>query len=426
MWRVLEDEANHAGRKSGFIKRKRTLTGASFVQSLVFGYLANASSTTDEIRQAAATLGVDITRQGLDKRFSAESAACLKQVLEATVKEVFKADPVDVDILKRFEGVHLFDSSTIILPSSLSDMFAGCGGSNDTNTQASVKVCIDFDLLTGALDGPIIQSGRVHDRQALGKHSHLEAGSLWMADLAYFKLDDFEQMTIENRYFLSRFKIRTKLFTVEGEPLELATWLKKTSDHEIDMPIKLGKKHRLSCRLMAVRVPNEVAKQRRKRLREEARKRGQGVSRERLALVHWTIYVTNVPQALLSVEEALVLGRSRWQVEMLFKLWKSDGLIDESRSENPWHILTEFYAKLIAMIIQHWLFLIELWDHPERSLHQASQVMKKHAFHLASVFHRVDELYRAIQIIQRCLTGCRMSKCKSKHHTYELWIKFNS
>ena len=71
---------------------------------------------------------------------------------------------------------------------------------------------------------------------------------------------------------------------------------------------------------------------------------------------------------------------------MLFKLWKSEGEIDESRSENPWHILTEFYAKMIAMIIQHWIFLTELWDHPERSLHQASQVIKKHAFHLMSVF----------------------------------------
>jgi Transposase DDE domain len=425
MWRVLKDEADYAGRESGFIKRKRKLSGASFVQSLVFGYLANPSATTDEIRQAAATLDIDITRQGLDKRFTPESANCLKLVLEATVKEVFKAKPVAVDILKRFESVHLFDSSRITLPDSLSGLFEGCGGSVDTNTQASLKICVDFDLLRGALDGPLLQAGREHDRQALSRHQALKAGSLWIADLAYFKLDEFEQMELEKRYYLSRLKTRTKLFTVDGEPLDLVTCLKSTSANEIDRAIKLGKTHRLSCRLIAVRVPKQVAQQRRKRLREQARKSGRVVSRERLALVHWTIYVTNVPPALLSVEEALVLGRSRWQVEMLFKLWKSDGQIDESRSENPWHILTEFYAKMIAMVIQHWLFLIELWDHPERSLHQASQVIKKHAFHLASVFHRVDELHRAIQTIQRCLAGCRMTKCKSKRHTYELWLKFN-
>ena len=106
---------------------------------------------------------------------------------------------------------------------------------------------------------------------------------------------------------------------------------------------------------------------------------------------------------------------------MLFKLWK----IDESRSADPWHILTEFYAKLLAMVIQHWLFLTELWEHPERSWHQASQVIQKHALHLASVFQRFDDLCPAISVIQRCLAGCRMTKCKNKRHTYELWLDFN-
>ena len=425
MWKVLTVEASHAGRESGFIKRKRKLTGASFVQSLVFGYLAKPSATTDEIRQAAATLGVEITRQGLDKRYSLESVNCMEMVLARAVQQVFKAAPVAVDILKRFNGVHLVDSSTIVLPNSLSDIWQGCGGKSETNTQSSVKICVDIDLLTGALDGPIMQSGREHDRQALSKHRSLPIGSLLIADLAYFKIDEFVQIEAEKRYYLSRLKARTKLFTSGGEPLDLVTFLTELSEDEIDCDIQLGQKHRLDCRLIAVRVPDEVAKERRKRLYEEARKKTQAVSQERLALIHWTIYVTNVARDLLSVEEALVLGRSRWQVEMLFKLWKSDGEIDESRSQNPWHVLTEFYAKMIAMIIQHWLFLIELWDHPERSLHQASQVIKKHAFHLASVFHSFDELCRAITVIQRCLAGCRMTKCKNKRHTYELLLQFN-
>ena len=33
--------ADHAAHHSGFIRRKRTLTGAAFVQSLVFGWLGN-------------------------------------------------------------------------------------------------------------------------------------------------------------------------------------------------------------------------------------------------------------------------------------------------------------------------------------------------------------------------------------------------
>ena len=425
MRHVLIEAANDAGRASGFIKRKRKLTGASFVQSLVFGYLAKPTATTDEMRQAAATLGVAITRQGLDKRFGRASANCLERVLAAAVQQVIQAGAVDVDLLKRFKGVHLVDSSTIVLPDSLRAVWPGCGGNRETNTQAAVKICVDLDLVTGVLEGPILQAGRDHDRRALPKQRDLGTGSLRIADLAYFSLDDFAQMQHEKRYYLTHLKVRTSLFTAEGVPLDLVAWLAEETADEIDWEIRLGREQPLDCRLIAVRVPDEVAEERRQRLNEEARQKGQAVSQERLALIHWTIYVTNVPTDRLSIEEALVLGRSRWQVEMLFKLWKSDGQIDESLSQNPWHVLTEFYAKMIAMIIQHWLFLTELWDHPERSLHQASQVVKKHAFHLASVFHSFDELCRAISVIQRCLAGCRMSKCKSKRHTYELWLQFN-
>ena len=71
---------------------------------------------------------------------------------------------------------------------------------------------------------------------------------------------------------------------------------------------------------------------------------------EAWALAAWTVYVTNVPVALLSLDEALVLARCRWQIELLFKLWKQEGRIDESRSEQPWRVLCEVYAKLLGMV----------------------------------------------------------------------------
>lgn len=425
MWRVLNEEALYAGRVSGFVKRKRKLTGASFVQSLVFGYLAEPSASNAELGQAAASIGVAISRQELEQRFSPASAACLEMVLAASVRQVLYAQPVDVDLLKRFGAVRIVDSSSIRLPDSLGSIWQGSGGSSPKNTQAAVKICVDIDLVTACLDGPLLQSGCVHDRQALARHRPYEAGSLRIGDLAYFSVADFAAMQGDGAYYLSRLKAGTDVFSLKGEALVLREGLPSSLTEEVDWDILLGQEERLPCRLLAQRVPDAVAAERRERLRHEARRKGQTVSQERLDLCDWTIYVTNVPRDLLTVADAFVLGRSRWQIEILFKLWKSDGGIDESRSANPWHILTEFYAKLIAMIIQHWLFLSELWEHPERSLHQASQVVRKQAFHLASVFQDFDRLCLAIQTIQRALAGCRMTKCKSKRHTYELWLQFN-
>ena len=87
-----------------------------------------------------------------------------------------------------------------------------------------------------------------------------------------------------------------------------------------------------------MRVPQDVADTRRRCLRAAARAKGRQVSATRLALAAWTIFVTNVPVERLTLREALVLGRMRWQIELLFKLWKSHGRVDESRSTKPWRI----------------------------------------------------------------------------------------
>jgi hypothetical protein len=90
-----------------------------------------------------------------------------------------------------------------------------------------------------------------------------------------------------------------------------------------------------------VRVPQDVAETRRRRLRKAARDTGRQVRATRLALAAWTLFVTHVPAERLPLREALVLGRMRWPIALLFKLWKSQGHVDESRRTTPWRILCE-------------------------------------------------------------------------------------
>jgi hypothetical protein len=131
--------------------------------------------------------------------------------------------------------------------------------------------------------------------------------------------------------------------------------------------------------LIAVKVDDQVAEKRKRKLREYARRKHVVLSEKRLQFEHWTLLLTNAPQDLLSLVEVCALYRLRWQIELLFRLWKTYTFIDESESKNPWRILTEVYAKLIAVLIQHWLILVSVWHIPGKSIVQASLTIQKFA-----------------------------------------------
>jgi len=172
--------------------------------------------------------------------------------------------------------------------------------------------------------------------------------------------------------------------------------------------------------LLAVRVPQEVADQRRRQLHEYARKKQVPLSDERLAWADWTVLITNVPVERLTLPEALTLLRVRWQIELLFKLWKSQAKIDEWRSQNPWRILCDIYAKLIGLAMSQWLYAVCLWPYPDRSLFQAAKIVQAWAMALTLAFHDCDQLLKTVTMLATCLTqGCRQQKRRAHPATFQ-------
>ena len=87
-----------------------------------------------------------------------------------------------------------------------------------------------------------------------------------------------------------------------------------TIQEVLELGVLVGAQTRIPARLIAQKVPDDVVKQRRERLEEEAEDKGQPVSPEQWELAQWTIVITNVPTSRLSLPEALVLMRLRWQI----------------------------------------------------------------------------------------------------------------
>jgi len=177
-----------------------------------------------------------------------------------------------------------------------------------------------LNYTTGQLEGPVVQSGCQHDRSTPYGPEGEPAGSLHLADLGYFSLAELLQRQERGHY-----KIGTVLYTPEGEHLDLLQWLTQEVTTCVERPVLLGSQERILVRLIAFRVPQEVADRRRQRLREYVRKKGVTPKRETLFLTGWTILLTNVPEEMMTPDEALVMAGVRWQVEILFRVRNLSG-----------------------------------------------------------------------------------------------------
>lgn len=421
---VLTVVADEAAVAVGFIRRRRVLTGALFVQTLVMGWLARPEATLHQLTQTLAARGASISPQGLAQRFGPEAVALLARVVAAAVSTMTTTGGVEAPLLRRFAGgVWVLDCTTIRLPDVLAGVWRGCGGRTGRGTQAALKLQVRLDLAGGGLEGPVLLDGRTQDKAGPLHTAPLPREALLLADLGFWSLERLRVLGASGAYWLSRLEPHTGVGTAADARLDLPRLLAQAATTTVEAAVWLGVSARLPARLLAKHAPQAVADARRRKLRAAAKRDGKAPPQATLALAGWTVYVTNVPPERLSLADVFVLGRARWQVELLFKLWKQEGHLATSRSADPWRVLCEVYAKLIAVVIQHWLLLLGCWQRPDRSLVRAAQTVREHAVCLLRALGQPERLVEEVAAITRCLgVGCRVASRKTHPSAYQLWL----
>lgn len=413
MQAIFTDRADQLGRETGFIKRERNWSGSSFVQALVFGWLGTSDARLETLSQSAANVKVQISRQGIQQRFTPQAARFLEAVLYESIEQVIASNPVDTTLLKRFSGVYVMDSTVLILPDALSEIWQGCQGS-------ALKIAVCWELLTGQLIEVHLHDAKEHDQKAPMQNMSLPSNAIRLADLGFFKLDVLKQLDDSGSLWVTRYKGGTNLYDTDGQALDLLHVLEAQGDAKLDRIVYVGAKQAIRCRLVAERIPDDKLKQRQEQLKRwESRKQKQA-SPLRWALLAWSIYLTNASPEQLNTEEVMLMAGVRWQIELLFKLWKDCVDIDDWRTEHVWRILCEVYAKLIACIVQHWLMLAGGVYALDRSMTQAAPAIRQWAWSLAYALSDWQRLCEDIAHLASILaTTCKISFSASSPPTFQ-------
>lgn len=412
--------AEEVGQATGVIVRKRKFTALSLARTFVLGFLRNPEASDEELARIAVQCGADVTPQAVDQRHSPKLVAFLKELFCRATKLVVGSDKALAPLLERFTSVIVMDSSTIGLPDSVRQEYAGCGGSHGGGA-AALKLQTELDLRSGAVTHVEIEPGRSPDGATSRQHVRRGPGSLRITDLGYFSLAVFAAMTQAGEYFLSRLQYPTGVMLPDGEAVELLGWLSAGTRPFVDRMVRLGQDHRFLCRLIAWRLPQEQADRRRQKLRQESRhKYGKEPTAQRLAWCDWTILVTNVPAEMMTPQEAVVLYRARWQVELLFKRWKSQDLVAVLKGSTAVRQMVGVWSRLLAALVQHWLVIASVWGDPTKSLSKACEAMRGFVDRMVASLDQRSGLERVLaDVCAAVAKTCRRNK-RSKPGTFEL------
>jgi len=413
---ILEEEVQDIAYETGAVKRKGKLDAATLAQIMIFGFWQDPDIRLSGLAQIGGRREVNITGSAISQRFTPECANMFYQIMQRLAEVQLKSEKVDIPLLKQFSAVIAEDSTSVSFPDELAKIWQGSGKKKEAG-KAGVKAFAQWNVLSGELLGPRLIDGKTNDHKTPFDVDELPEFSLYIADLGFFgikrlcsiaRFHDKESGRKGKRYFLSRLQANTNVYNRRGHRIELKGILPQEVGQVKDVGVVIGQKDGVSVRLIMLKVPEDVAEDRQKRIRENAKDQGREPTEATLALAHWTIVITNIPRKMANCSEIIVLLRLRWQIERLFRLWKEYGKIDEWRTKKAYRVLCEFYAKMCAMIMQQSLMQEGCWLDPLRSIVKAAASLRRECNRIMVAFYE-GKLEETVQSVLRTLqAGCRI------------------
>ena len=353
----LSEEIEKLARKVKFIQYSTSkILGVEFVQlmSIIMFSVGLTKTLEEQCKDLKREFNIDITPVSLsNKQNKKEASTFLKRVYKLLLRNNIEEIVESNDIFKKFENVYIEDSSIIKFNKIKSNFFKGYGGAKNSS---SFKLNLIFNISKMSVKDMTMYKYNRSD-QGLSQYTtkHLNKGDLYIADLGYYVLKDFKNIEDREAFYISRFQIHTNIYWEEEsiESFDLINYLDKQKSNIIDISnIYIGVKEKLKCRLIAYRLPEEIANERiRKKKIECKRHAGKEPSKKMLASLKYAIFITNIPQEKIESKMIGTLYKIRWQIELIFKEFKSLMQIDSISGRKDESVNTLIYGKLIMILL---------------------------------------------------------------------------
>lgn len=361
-----ENSCYELARKHQFIQRSTSrIKGHEFIKALILPSNGLSEDSLDGLclRLKAFNPEVDISASALAQRLNTRAAvefmkACMQKTLHTTRSKFVKQYSCIESCLSNFNTTYIQDSTVFEVNKKLSKFFRGTkrgGIKGKTSCKAQVKIDLIHNLTLGSITDARIYEGKRPDQALAGNILKIiKKNDLVIRDLGYFKMEVFKLTAKAKAFFLTRFPSHVTVYLNEEDekPIDLALHLNKyyKNSAAIDIKVFVGAE-RLPVRLIAYRVPKSIRNERLRKARKGAKEMGRTLSQAKLNLLQFSLFITNIPEDWISHEVIGTLYRLRWEIELIFKQWKSILKIDVLKGISPYRVKALIWGRLCTAVL---------------------------------------------------------------------------
>ena len=304
--------------------------------------------------------GLQVRKQSIQERFNERTVAFMKSILSMLLAHQLKP-AVKEESLLFFNRIRVKDSTRFTLPAAYAQIYKGAGGAV-VNGESMISIQYEYDLLSSSTLDLRLTTGTRNDQLDAKENTHdIAENDLFIRDLGYSTLGYLQQIINGKAYFLNRLSPQTSVYDTEknNEKIDFSKCRKKMKKHNLpylQYDVIIGKKAQVPCRLIIYPVDRDTYEQRVRKTAKQAKSCGYQVSEAFKVTAQLTLYITNVPEDKLPAPAIKKTYGLRWQIELFFKIWKSQVNIDHVKEMKLHRFECQLIAKLLWLIIHRKIF----------------------------------------------------------------------
>ena len=329
------------------------------------------------------------------------------------------------DLLPVCETIRIKDATSFQLPEELCDVYPGSGGKT---SKACLKIQFEYDLKSGKIlelsVGPYTTSDLTNSYETI---ESVNEKDLLIRDLGYIGLNFLEKVENRSAFYLNRIKSNISVWTtgktgqlVAFDLAKIERQMRKSKTNTREFLVCLGSDKKVKCRLIVECLPEEVKAEKLRKANRAAQREGRQLGKDTIARVGLNLFVTNMKEEDIPKEQVWSLYRLRWQIELVFKVWKSIASVDKIKKVKRERIECHLYGKLLWALLGwniFWRITNHLHDKTKAvSFYKMMKDLRKFCDHLkteASI--KAGRIGFSIQrFVEDVLRNCMLEKKKRK------------